>query len=332
MMVGHAMLAFAVAASLATRFGWTRERALALGVVAGAFATLPDVDMTYAALGGAEALVAANHATLVGSVWGSTHAFWADSVDVHRTMTHSLVVAVPTALAATWIGAARTRRALAVLVVAGLVVVADAVSGPLGASVMVVFAGVGLALGLATRRYTEFSDRTIFAAAFFGMASHPFGDLFTGHPPAFFYPFDVTLVAHRVALLPDPTLNLLAIFAVELTTIWLAVTTYARLTERSTWAHVDARAVAGVAYAIAVVAIPAPTLHLSYPFVFSVLAVGLVGITPRSTPSLPRRPRAAAVISNPLARLRGVWFASVVTGLAAVTLAAAAYTVAYLVA
>jgi len=51
MFLGHGLAAFAIAASVAARRGWRGERALAVGLVAGLFATLPDVDMLYAVAG-----------------------------------------------------------------------------------------------------------------------------------------------------------------------------------------------------------------------------------------------------------------------------------------
>ena len=51
MFIGHALLAFAIAALVADWRGWGRRDALVVGVVAGAFATLPDVDIAYAVFG-----------------------------------------------------------------------------------------------------------------------------------------------------------------------------------------------------------------------------------------------------------------------------------------
>jgi len=50
-MLGHALVAFAIVALVAHRIGWEPRRATALAVVAGAFATIPDVDMVYALTG-----------------------------------------------------------------------------------------------------------------------------------------------------------------------------------------------------------------------------------------------------------------------------------------
>lgn len=318
MMVGHAMVAFAISAVVAARLGYDRRATLAVGVVAGLFATLPDVDMLYALFGVLQWLVSATPASVGTGVWDVTGAFWSSSTVVHRAVTHSLVVAVPAALAFTWAAADRVHRIGATLSLSALVVVSYLVSGPLGASVMLVFALGGVALSRAVAERTDLPARARFAAALFGLASHPFGDLFTGTPPEFLYPFRAELLSGRIALLADPTLNLVGVFALELATICLALAVYCRLTDRDVRRYVHARSTLGVAYAIAAVILPAPTLDVSYHFVFTVLAVGLVGVTPRTRPV--HRPTVDADAA----------LAAALTAGAAIALAIAAYTVAYL--
>ena len=276
MMLGHALLAFAVVAWVADRFGWPSDRALALGVVAGAFAAVPDADMVYALTGplGSD----------VDGVMEASKAFWGSSTLVHRTVTHSLVVAVPAALAfatlAVPAGHARIRRstarALGTALAVGLVAVAWVASGWLGGLVMATFVLAGGAVGAVAGRWANLDPAAVFAAALFGLVSHPFGDVLTGEPPAFFYPFDAALVGHRVMLSPDPTLHLLGAFALELAVAWLAMIVYCRLTDRRVRRYVDRTAGLGVAYAAAITLFPPPTLAVSYPFVFSILAVGTV--------------------------------------------------------
>ncbi|WP_227354472.1 metal-dependent hydrolase [Haladaptatus salinisoli] len=310
MMVGHALLAFALAALVAARF-WPAERALAFGAVAGAFATVPDVDMVYALVGLAQAGF--------GGVWQMTAAFWASSHLVHRAVTHSLVVGAIAAPAFVWATGDRRRKALAAVVLAALVWLSLAESGVLGAGVMLVFVVAGAAVARVAAARTDLGPRALVLAAAFGLLSHPFGDLFTGEPPQFLYPFDAVLLDSRLALLGEPTLNLLAIFALELATAWLAVVTYFRLRDQRLREHVHGRAALGAGYALAALVLPAPTLSVSYHFVFSVLAVSVVGVGPQLHPRRPFRP-----VRDPRA-----WAC---TGLAAVTLAILGYAGAYLVA
>jgi hypothetical protein len=311
MFVGHGLLAFAIAASLASRLDWPADRALAVGALAFLFGTLPDIDMVYALFGlaaGAEGLFAASDA------------FWAAASVVHRAVTHSLVLGTVVAVGfAAWRArdthAGTTARgvwhALALAAFGATLGAVWLASGPLAVAIVAVFVLGGLGL-VRVARALEFGPRAVLATALLGLLTHPFGDLFTGTPPKFLYPLDVTLFADIVVVHPDPTLHLLGAFFIELATIWLALFALANLRGWQLLPRARPRAALGVGYAAAVFAIPAPTLQLSWPFVFSVLGVAVVGI--------------------PL-RLRGQvsdHWNTVVTALTAVTLAALAYATAYL--
>ncbi|WP_254764051.1 metal-dependent hydrolase [Natrinema marinum] len=322
MFIGHALLAFAVAALVADRRGWNAQRALLVGIVAGLFAAVPDIDVAYAVVG------LGNAAT--GSV-GVPTAFWDASRAVHRSVTHSLVVG---AVAAPAFGLAAVRarseyarhaRALAGGLLAALVAVALVAGGPLAALVMGLFVVGGVAIARGTARLTTLSPPTVAVAALWGLWSHPWGDLVTGSPPDLLFPFGSPVLESRVVLHSDPTLHLLGAFAIELATIALALVAICRLTDRPILGSVDRRATVGAAYGIAALAVTPPTLEVSYHFVFSILGVGLVCGAVRTTPSPAfgrlwySLPSAESVLETAL------------TALAAVTIALAAYAVVYLV-
>jgi membrane-bound metal-dependent hydrolase YbcI (DUF457 family) len=302
--IGHGLLAFAIAASVATHRGWPAERAIAVGVIAGLFGTLPDIDMAYAVLGvasGAEGLFSASDA------------FWDAAAVVHRAVTHSLVLGAVAAVGfAAW-RARSSRIALlgAVALLGGLVATVGYVGGPVATAIVLLFVLGGLGV-VRVARWSDVGPRAVLLTALLGLLSHPFGDLFTGLPPRLLYPVDWTVFASRVTLHPDPTLHLLGAFFAELAVIWVAVLVYARLRGWRLGPLVRRRASLGVGYAGAVFAIPAPTLQVSWPFVFSVLAVGAVAI-----------PLKRSTLGNRNWRV-------LVTALAAVTLAGCAYTAAYL--
>lgn len=301
MFIGHGLLAFAIAASVASRRGWTSDRALVVGVVAGLFATLPDVDMVYALVG---LVVEAE------GLPGAADAFWGAADVAHRGGTHSLVVgAVAAAGFAAWHARADRRfLAASAVLLGGLIATVAAVSGPVETALVIVFVLVGLAVTRAAAS-TNLTTRAVFAAASLGLLTHPFGDLLTGQPPALLYPIEVTLIADRITLHADPTLNLLGAFFVELSVLWLALLVVARLHGWRLRRLVRPRAALGIGYAGVAFAIPAPTLTLSWPFVFSVLAVGLIGV--------------------PLRGRRHTRWETIATALVAVTLAATAYTATY---
>lgn len=347
MFIGHGLLAFALAAGLAHRAERSRERALSIGLVAGAFATVPDVDMLYAASG------------LIGGFDGAADAvgeFWSASTLVHRAVTHSIVVGVVSAVGFAlwsraitrkegqqspqrWTKARMTVRSLSGLVVlVSLIVTAGLTSGWLGLVVMAAFAVTGLAVATAAVRLGDLGPRTILATALLGLVSHPFGDLFTGEPPQFFYPFGIQPVAERVALTPDPTLHLLGAFGIELATIWIAAIVYCHLTDRSVRRNVHWRAAFGIAYAGAALALPAPTVDSSYRFVVSVLAVGIVGPAPLVRWMHPRHRRTLGsgqhtARHDTYARIPIVdeVLSPMLTGLAAITLAGSSFGVVYAV-
>jgi membrane-bound metal-dependent hydrolase YbcI (DUF457 family) len=313
MFVGHAALAFALVGGVAVARGWSAERALALGVVAGAFAALPDVDMAYALVGIAGA--AGSDALAVAG------AFWSTGNVVHRAVTHSLVLAVPVALlAALRATDARSARALSVALGALLVAVVGTAGGALAGLITLLFVLGAAVVGTVAGRHAALAPTQVFGAALVGLGTHPFGDLFTGEPPALLYPLETALVTDRVVLAADPTLHLLAAFGVELATVWAAVAVVCIATGLRPTTAVSPRATLGAGYAASVLLIPAPTLDLSYPFVFSVLAVGLLGFFPRVR--LVGDPRGPTVEPPD-------WLGAALTGLSAITVAWLAYGVAY---
>ena len=326
MFVGHGLAAFALVAGGARLLGRSRGRSLALGASAGSFATVPDVYILYAPTGLAGA---------TGGLADAAESFWTTGNLVHRAVTHSLVVGSVAALAfwlwsraGEWLDErdAGKERSGSLLLLGGLVAVAGLASGPLGALVMGAFGLAGLIVTEGAMRYGDLSSKAVLVTALVGLLSHPFGDLFTGEPPALLYPFDASLIAERIALAADPTLHLLGAFWFELLTIWLAAFVFCSLTDRHLGTYVHGRAALGLAYAGVALTLPAPTLDSSYLFVFSVLAVGVVGPAPlvhrwrnRRTDTL----RTADTDSD------GV-LAATLTGLAASTLASVAYAVVYI--
>lgn len=341
MFLGHALLAFAVAALVADWRGWSARRALAVGLVAGAFGALPDVDVAYAAVALDLFAVTAD---------ADPEAFWDATREIHRTVTHSLVVA---AVAAPAFGLAAVRspessgirwgsRIVAVGALASLVGVAYGTSGVPGGMVMGLFALTGFAVGLLCPRLTDLGPRTVSLAALAGLALHPWGDLVTGSPPGLFYPFEFGLFGGRVLLHGDPTLHLLSAFALELATVWFAAIAVSEVLDLSWRGLIDRRAGFGVAYGVAAVVLVPPTLAVSYQFVFSILSVGLViGIVSlySADVGLPTAPQRRALLPLGFQRpaIPGVSeevldvFGVVLTALASISFALVSYGAVYLV-
>jgi len=339
MFVGHAAVAFALVGLGARALGVPRAKAVRVAGFAAVVAVLPDVDMLYALVGFASA----------GSLdpFAVAESFWAASTVAHRSVTHSLVIALPAA-GSIGLVAARGRERLAGLgLLAAIAVAVGLLAGPAVWVGAVAFLGGAAVLGaLAARVAIDPWAATI--AATVALLSHPFGDLFTGTPPWLAYPVDAHLVGDRVALASDPTLHLLGAFFLELAAIWLGVYAFHRLREERLASYLRPHAVLGGVYALAVLVLPAPTLDVSYHFVFSVTAVGFVGALPegwavlertRRMPQRSWRPALRGLLGEAppygreapthtgreasLARTR------VLTGLAAITVAGVAYAVGY---
>ena len=283
MIVGHAFLAFALCAGFALWDRWSRRSARQVGLVAAAFALLPDVDMAYALIG------------VVGLVGGTpdgplavARGFWGASTAVHRAVTHSVLLAVPAAIAfALWAmpGAESDRdrlfrRWVGLVLLAGLCLIAFQVSGLLGLAAMGLYAAIGLSFATAIARFGTLDSRIILAAIFVGLISHPFGDVFTGTPPNFLYPFPVVVVGDVFHLHPDPTLHLLYTFGLELATIWVAFRVFVGTIDGFSVGTVGVGyAVTGLGFALLVPIVQAPTLEASYHFVLPVVGFGvLVGV------------------------------------------------------
>jgi membrane-bound metal-dependent hydrolase YbcI (DUF457 family) len=333
--VGHALLAFALLLLVAEWREWPTERAFALALAAGAFAALPDVDVLYT-------VVAVDPTDVVAGMDVRPSEFWETANTVHRSMTHSLVVAlVATAAFALWALArpelsathdstSSHRRLLAGVAattsLGALVAVSLSVSGAAGAFVMAVFVLGGVALTEVSTTVLRLSPRDIATVAVLGLVSHPWGDMVTGSPPALLYPLDVTLISERVVLSGDPTLNLLGAFAIELSVALLATVAVAWRLDYPVRTLVGRRAALGVFYGVMATLIVPPTIERSYPFVFSILAVGTVcGIsssTWRKPRSLRQRYRRAG---GREAALRVA-----MTGLIGILVALGSYTLVYL--
>lgn len=308
MFIGHATLTFALIAFAALFCGVSRERALALGVATGLFAFLPDADMVYALTG----FLHVDEA----STFAAANAFWATSTAVHRSITHSLLIAIPMAIGVALLSTTQYwLKAASMGIFAVLVSIVFVKSGSLGILVTVAFILAGTVVVYVARNHLDLGARDVGLVALVGLASHPFGDLLTGDPPAFLYPLEVTVMETRPAPFVDPTLNLLTAFGFELMAIWAGLLVFLHLTDQRFRTHLATRAAIGGAYALTALVIQPPTLETSYQFVFTVLAVGSLGVHPRSI----------------IDRSEQDMVTTIVTGLSAVTVAGLGYTITYLV-
>lgn len=309
MFVGHAFLAFGLVTLLTRRVQPTDgpsilsgrvalRYAVALGLAAALFASLPDVDVIHAAF---------QVVSLPEESTAFDH-FWAATDERHRTMTHSLVVAV---LGSLGFGLWATRRLAGWLALSGVVFLVAVTDGLVGGLVMVLFVIAGVLVATVADEI-GLSARAIGGAALLGLLVHPFTDLLTGEPPAFFAPFDIVPIANRVELFADPTANLLLAFGTELAVIWFGVLVGVTALGIDPRRHVHVGAAIGIAYAPMALVLEGVSVDHAVPFVATILSVGLVGAISRERPwTVPGA------------------LTAVLTGLGAITLALLAFTVAH---
>ncbi|MFC7071390.1 hypothetical protein ACFQL9_17230, partial [Halobaculum lipolyticum] len=179
--------------------------------------------------------------------------------------------------------------------------------------------GAVAAVVVAARR-TGHAAPALVGAAAVGLLSHPFGDVLMAAPPPLLAPVGPALLDGRVGLAADPTVNLLGVLFVEVAAVWLALWTYARLTGRRLRDSVSPAATLGLAFAVAAVALPRPTMASAHLLGFTAVPLAVVlGV------STLRRRRDAGSRGEVLLR-------AAATGTAALALAAGAYLLAYSVA
>lgn len=322
MYVGHSLLAFALGASFARRAGVRRSLVLPVGMLAAGFALVPDVDAAYTAF----VVVQAPPEQL----FPTPEYVWTDEAwRVHRALTHSLIVGAVASVGVGFLELARVRRwdlfgyvvgTIAIGSFAGILAAGYSSDGATGLLTAGLYVAGALALVTWARRWSV-PPRWLGGAAAIGLLTHPFGDLFMGRPPAFLYPVVSTSPIARISVAPDPTVNLIVLFGLELALAWAVVWTVSVERDWQIREATGAPGLLGVGFAAAAFVITPPTLQVAYHFALGTLATGFIlGVVPG------------------VARVRGSadrrsidYRTGIVTGLAAVSLAAVAYLLAFLV-
>jgi hypothetical protein len=314
MFVGHEFLAFAVGVAAARLAGKSDGTALTIGLLAGASALLPDLDLLVGALSYAS--------VLTGGATASWEGLWGVSNTVHRGVSHAVLGGLGGAvvLTATAVGVRSWRTgdrwpvlgafAVVVAVVVTLLDVAVTAGGARETLSIGLVLGGAVVLGTGAVSNTTRSRGELFGAAVIGFLTHPFGDIFLAAPPQFLHPLDIVLLTDSVRLAPDPTLNLLAIALVELGTVWAGVLAYASVSETSIRQAIDSRALVGLGYPVLMAFVPTPTMVDAHWLGITLVPLAGVGLLARPSVGASTRERG---------------FARLVTGLATMTMGALMY-------
>jgi len=262
MFAGHFFIAFLIVSLFAYWKGIDKEQCLVLGVFAGGFAVLPDLDIVYALKG-------LSSIFLPVSVLDS---FWSASKVIHRGISHSLVTGfIAASLFA--LGYEKNSYIGNIFSIIFLGVFAFFLDGWIGAGVLVLYGAVGGVLSTYAENYL--SRKRLFAVALTGLMSHPFGDLFTGTPPDFLYPLNIEIISSRLVLFSDPVINIVSLLIFEVALILSGITFIAYLKDFDVTKFFNLAPLVGVLYGSVFWLIPLPSLSEAYKFVFSILLYSL---------------------------------------------------------
>lgn len=265
MIVGHAMVGFVVSVMIARKLSMSRDQQLAVGLTAMAFAVLPDFDLIVGVIGVVE--------SGLQGISQTQQEFWTDGLKYHRGLTHSILFGLVSATIFSLISYGDRNRLLG-LALAIVVLLISAVSlGVLQSIVVFSYIISGIVITLIVRKYNDMRNIVVISS-FTGVITHPFGDVFTGTSPQLLSPLSINVLPDIVLVSQEPTLHLLFVFILELSTVWAFVYTYLKINEESVWTYIPVYTMVGVLYGFTSMIIQPPTLEVSYHFVFSIIALG----------------------------------------------------------
>lgn len=230
MIIGHGPLAFALTAGILLVATTVSKRSvLYLALVAGIASVIPDIDILFPLA----SLVTVNPFTVSELV----SQFWTVAGERHRHATHSLLLLTGSALVALVQARVPMRlRGYAVAVVLCLVFML-----PFSVPTQLLIAVISVSLYFILKyKPSTVRHREIGAAFMFGLVLHPFGDMFTGTPPAFFYPFTDVIGLSRWTI-AEPTLQFALIFILEIGSLIAALVLVAYLTDIEWITYTDVR-------------------------------------------------------------------------------------------
>lgn len=278
MIVGHGPLAFALTAViLLVTTTLSNRDTLYLASVAGIASTLPDIDILFPLL----SLAAVNPLTLSELI----SQFWTVAGERHRHATHSLLILTGgTLISIAQLQFTPTKRKYSILASLALVF-ALPLTLPTQLLLTAIITSIYL---LAKHKPATVSHRTLGLAFLFGTTLHPLGDMFTGTPPAFFYPFTNIIGLSRWTI-TEPTLQFALIFLLEIGSLIAALVLIAHLTEIDWITYTDVQpkpyhavistlSISGLLFVFGTQT--APTVDSATFFVIPLVGATIIGNTP----------------------------------------------------
>jgi len=229
MIIGHGPLAFTITATIllaTTKF--PNNKILYLATTAGIAAIIPDIDMLlpFASIFTVNTL----------SITAITNQFWTVSGERHRLATHSLIILTITTLIAFTIQKISTTTAFKPELqhtkqkIATTIITITILFTPLSIPLKLLTTTTLItAYFLTTHKPTNTTTTQLTLAFLIGTTTHPFGDMFTGTPPTFLYPYTNILELTRWTI-PNPTIQLTLLFTLEIGTLITTILLLEKLT------------------------------------------------------------------------------------------------------
>lgn len=266
--IGHLAVAF-ILVSISYLFASKKsnEAILVIASIAAVFSLVPDIDILL------PLAISSNSITSPEAVVSN---FWAASTQYHRGVTHSLL----TTLSGSIFAVGSFYRDSVSKLFFSFSIVISLIGAVFSAQLFVlgIFWLSVVTISIFIRRNTSLSLRDIAVSSSIGLLSHPFGDIFTGEPPAFLYPFNLSFIETRVTFASEPTTHFFILFFIELALSLAAIAIFYKLKYGVAFRPIGIKPASSFILAIPFLFfLPLPTVDSNYwPTVIAVLLSGLL--------------------------------------------------------
>lgn len=260
--VGHTMIGFTVSVLTADSLNLEKRKHITVGLMAMAFAILPDFDLV---LG----LIEIMESGFQG-VSQTREEFWTEGLKFHRGMTHSLILSLFSATVFSLVSYGNKYRIIGLTSASLLIIGITIFLGSLHAVTISFYIVPGIVIASVARRY-GLDKRLVIISSFVGLVTHPLGDVFTGPSPELLAPLPFEVISDQLTLFQDSTLHLLSVFMLELITVWIFIHVYLGIKNDFTITYIRPYVLLGVFYGLISPFIRPPTLGSADHFVASIL-------------------------------------------------------------
>lgn len=204
-------------------FNKSGNRAIQIGILAAIYAFLPDIDLVHSLLRG---------------IWKAVYygqsfevVLWQNAEGVHRIATHSIIVILVAGIIFYLSIGSKREKTVATLAGVTVFLMTYFTEGYLLSSLVAVFLLAG-ALFSGEAKVRGFSRTEILGAAYVGMFSQTYGDLFTHGPPRLLFPLDYRIIESYIIIHPSSGINFMLLSIIEALTVIFALYVYFLLSRK----------------------------------------------------------------------------------------------------